>query len=175
MSNHEGGAVDSGAPMGEKDMTNLVAVRELYDQIDPMPMGLIERTRFAVTLEYMDAEVAKLVEVESLAGVRSALGLGTTEEARTIIFESKTVTVMVSVSPVGEGAVRIDGWLTPEEPYRVEVRTPDAQFQAVADAEGRFSVAELPRGVFRMVIRPPKVASESSSAPVVITPSVVLD
>lgn len=173
MSNQDGGVIDPGAPTDEMDMANLTAVRELYDQIDPMPVGLVERTRFAVTLEYMDAEVAKLVETDSLARVRSALG--TTEEARTIIFESKTVTVMVSVSPVGDDTVRIDGWLTPEEPYRVEVRTPDAQFQSEADATGRFSVAELPRGVFRMVIRPPKAGNTPANAPVVITPSVVLD
>lgn len=173
MIDPDGRVVDPEAPIDEVDVATLEAVRQLYDQLDPMPTGLVDRVRFAVALEHMDAEVAKLVETDSLAGVRSALG--TAEEARTIIFESKTVTVMVSVSPAGDDLVRIDGWLTPEEAYRVEVRTPDAQFPTTADATGRFSVAELPRGVFRMVIRPPKGSEASGSAPVVITPSVVLD
>ena len=173
MIDPDGRVVDPEALIDEVDVANLEAVRELYDQLDPMPTGLVDRVRFAVALEHMDAEVAKLVEADALTGVRAALG--TAEEARTIIFESKTVTVMVSVSPAGGDMVRIDGWLTPEEPYRVEVRTPDTQFQTTADATGRFSVAELPRGVFRMVIRPPNSNAGSNSSPVVITPSVVLD
>lgn len=173
MSNPDGGVIDPNAPMDETDMANLTAVRELYDQIDPMPVGLVDRLRFAVALEHMDAEVARLVEQDALAGVRAAVGLA--EEARTIIFESKTVTVMVSVTPAGDGVVRVDGWLTPEGPYNVEVRTPDAQFRTDADVTGRFVVAELPQGVFRMVIRPTPEQLEKGAAPVVITPSVVLD
>ncbi|HZE40720.1 MAG TPA: hypothetical protein VE172_18105 [Stackebrandtia sp.] len=173
MTNADGQVMGADAPIDDCDVRNLSAVRELYDQIDPIPDGLTERVRFAMALEHMDAEVARLVENSALASVRSTLQ--TAEQARTIIFESSALTVMVSVSQVNDDVVRVDGWLSPEGEYRVELRTPDAQHRTVADPMGRFVVHELPRGIFRMVIRAPEGKTGKGETPVVITPSVVLD
>ncbi|MGH8793921.1 MAG: hypothetical protein ACRDXX_14910, partial [Stackebrandtia sp.] len=157
----------------EVDMANLSAVRELYDEIDPLPDGLTERVRFALSLEHLDAEVARLVEKDALAGVRS--GSETAEETRSIIFECSALSVMISVSPAAGDLVRVDGWLSPEGEYRVELRTPQRQFRTAADATGRFVIEEVPRGIFRMVIRPSERNVREGMPPVVITPSVVLD
>ena len=172
MTDQNSREIGADAPIDDVDLANLAAVRDLYDQVDPMPSGLTDRVRFALALEHLDAEVAKLVEGGAMAGVRAA---ETAEQARTIIFESSTVTVMVTVSPVSDDLVRVDGWLTPEGEYRVELRTPDAQQHTESDPLGRFVVAELPRGMFRMVIRPPHDTPRRDAPPVVITPSVVLD
>lgn len=158
--------------LDDTDAANLAAVRRLYDRVDPLPSGLTERVKFALALEHMDAEVARLVEEHALEGVRTTAEAA--EQARTIIFEASALTVMVSVTPVTAHMVRVDGWLSPEGAYRVELRTPDAQQRTESDEFGRFVVDALPRGIFRMVIRAPKDGSEQD-APVVITPSVVLD
>lgn len=161
------------ALIDEVDEANLRAVRRLYDQLDPMPPHLTERVRFAMSLEHLDAEVARLVDAESLAAVRSATEAA--EETRSIIFECAALSIMVAVSPAAAEQVRVDGWLSPEGEYRVELRTPQQQFRTAADATGRFVVEEVPRGIFRLVIRPSEKDAREGMPPVVITPSVVLD
>ncbi|MFD0556089.1 hypothetical protein FB566_1319 [Stackebrandtia endophytica] len=157
-------------PIDDVDLENLARLRRLQDALDPMPDDLVEGVRFALELEHLDAEVAKLVET-SAEGVRSHAG--TAEQARTIIFESSTVTVMVSVTVLDEDWVRVDGWLSPEGEYRVELRTPKDQVRTTSDVMGRFVVERLPRGIFRLVLKAPK--SRHGNSPVVITPSVVID
>lgn len=175
MTDHDNPVVGTEDPVDEVDLANLAAVRELYEQLDPMPTDLAARVKFALALEQMDAEVAKLVESSFIPIDARGPVAEATEQARTIIFESSALTVMVTVSPLSRELVRVDGWLSPEGEYRVELRTPDAQHRTDSDAEGRFVVAELPRGLFRMVIRPPRGTGRHGNNPVVITPSVVLD
>lgn len=158
-------------PIDEVDLDNLAALRELEESMDPMPEDLVQGVRFALALEHMDAEVARLVEETALADVRAAVDAA--EQARTIIFESSTVTVMVSVAILEGDQIRVDGWLSPEGEYRVELRTPKDQFRTESDAMGRFVIEAAPRGIFRLVLRAPK--SRHGNPPVVITPSVVID
>lgn len=175
MTDHDGLSLSAEAPVDEEDRATLAEVRRLYEQLDPVPVGLVERVRFALLLEQMDTEVAKLVEESvPLAGVRGAVA-ETTEQARTVIFESSALTVMVTVSPTGQDRLRVDGWLSPADGYRVEVRSTDLQLRTDSDADGRFVVPDLPRGLFRMVIWPPTGTGRPDNPPVVITPSVVFD
>jgi hypothetical protein len=173
MTDPDGQVVGAAQPVDERDMANLDSVRQLYEQLDPMPDGLIERVNFTLALEHLDAEVAKLADADAAAGVRSIIEQ--TEQVRTIIFEASSLTVMISVSSAGEDRVRVDGWLSPEGAYRVELRTPDTQQRVVADEGGRFVIESMPRGLFRLVIRVPERQVRAGMAPVVITPSVVLD
>jgi hypothetical protein len=158
------------APLDEVDMANLAALGRLQDALDPMPEDLVDRVRFSLELEHLDAEVARLVE-QSLEGVRGPAEVA--EQARTIIFESSTVTVMVTVTLLDDDLVRVDGWLSPEGEYRVELRTPKEQHRTESDVLGRFVIDTAPRGIFRLVIRAPK--GRPGNPPVVITPSVVID
>ncbi len=158
-------------PIDDVDVSNLAALRRLEEAADPMPEGLVDKVTFALALEQMDAEVARLVEEATLEGVRA--GPEVAEQARTIIFESSTVTVMVSITPLADGHVRIDGWLSPEGEYRIELRTAGEQLRTESDATGRFVVEMAQRGIFRLVLRAPK--SRHNNAPVVITPSIVID
>ncbi|GAA4905299.1 hypothetical protein LX16_3538 [Stackebrandtia albiflava] len=158
------------APLDEVDAANLAAVRRLQDALDPMPEDLVAGVRFALSLEQLDAEVASLVEQSK---VDARAGVDTAEQARTIIFESSTVTVMVTVALLDDDRIRVDGWLSPEGEYRVELRTPSDQFRTESDVMGRFVIESAPRGIFRLVIRPPR--GRHGNPPVVITPSVVID
>lgn len=159
------------APLDGVDLANLAELRKLEESLDPVPADLVDSVRFTLALEHMDAEVARLVEETALEGVRS--GVDTVEQARTIIFESSTVSVMVSVTILGPDEIRVDGWLSPEGEYRVELRTKNEQFRTRSDEMGRFVIDVIPRGLFRLVLREPQPRHRNPL--VVITPSVVID
>ena len=73
-------------------------------------------------------------------------------------------------SPAGEGArpgtVRIDGWVT-GGPATVELRAGEKSIAAEADANGRFSVDEVPRGPVRFILRPVDARGRPVITPVV--------
>ncbi|CAM3128317.1 hypothetical protein [Stackebrandtia soli] len=167
-------STENNAPTGglldDSDTARLAAVRDLYDRIDPMPSGLVDQICFALTMDDAEAELAELVDAE-LAGVRSTID-AEMEQARTVIFESSSVTIMVSVTPLDADRVRVDGWLSPEGVYRVELRTPNEQLRESSDDTGRFVITDVPSEVFRLVIRLPESLASKDNPPVVLTPSI---
>ena len=94
-------------PLDPEDMALLNSLRAYYDEHDPVPDGLVERIQFELTLDALEAEVATLTQLDlASAGTRSAA----TESVRTITFTSESMTTMVTITPDGEGSVRVDGW-----------------------------------------------------------------
>src|SRR5829696_4273055 len=94
-------------PLDEIDMLILGDLRRVYAAADPMPAALVERSRFALDLSAMEAEVLRLL-VDDRAGV----GTRASESARTITFDCPSLTVMITVSAAAAGdGLRIDGWL----------------------------------------------------------------
>ena len=92
------------------DFALLNSLRAFYDERDPVPDGLVDRIQFHLTLDALHTEVATLTHLDmSAAGTRST----TTEAVRTITFTSDSLTTMVTVTPLGDGTVRIDGWAAP--------------------------------------------------------------
>ena len=92
------------------DFALLNSLRAYYDERDPVPDGLVDRIQFHVTLDALHTEVATLTQLDmAAAGTRST----TTEAVRTITFTSDSLTTMVTLTPVGDDMVRIDGWAAP--------------------------------------------------------------
>jgi hypothetical protein len=104
----------------------------------------------------------------TLTGVRADSASFTPTES--VTFTSSTLSLMVSISPAGEGArpgtVRIDGWVT-GGPATVELRAGEKSIAAEADANGRFSVDEVPRGPVRFILRPVDARGRPVITPVV--------
>jgi hypothetical protein len=157
-----------GAPLDEQDVRALATLRRIYELGDPVPPSLLDRVKFAITLDNLEAEVAQLQRdsVPELAGARSEDLL----RARTITFTSDTITTMVTITPLETGAVRLDGWAAPGAFLEVEMRAGDSIRRTTADQDGRFVLDEVPRGLAQFVLR--EQGSETQVP--VITPAVEL-
>jgi hypothetical protein len=154
---------------GEIDAVDLLALERLarmYETLDPVPPGLAERSAFAITLAGLEAEVAELQRGGDLVGARS----DSAADAHTVTFTSATWTTMVTITPSGPDAVRIDGWTVPGARVRIELRLVGTSRHAQADEDGRFVFDEVPRGMAQFLLRPP---GDDAGRPVV-TPSIDL-
>jgi hypothetical protein len=85
---------------------------------------------------------------------RLAAGGRGREESRTVTFDSEHLTIMISITPGGHDLVRLDGWLAPAGRHAVELRTSGGPRTAVADADGRFVIDDVPHGLAQLVVRP---------------------
>ncbi|GAA1876166.1 hypothetical protein [Lapillicoccus jejuensis] len=163
------------------DLDALTHLRRLWEAVDPVPTGLTERIRFAISLGDLEAEVARLQRegVPELVA-RGDARLDDAQRARTVTFTSDTVTTMVTITDTGgtapagtpsaggaPGTVRVDGWSTPGAGLRVELRTGGASHETVADDHGRFVIDGVPHGLAQLVLRP----AEGTDGPTVVTPA----
>jgi hypothetical protein len=133
------------------DFALLNSLRAYYDEHDPVPDGLVGRIQFELTLDALEAEVATLTQLDLAgAGTRSAA----MESVRTITFTSESMTTMVTITPDGEGSVRIDGWAAPGAGIRVEILLADGTRETFADDDGRFVFEQVPTGLVKFVLHP---------------------
>jgi hypothetical protein len=134
------------------DFALLNSVRAYYDERDPAPDGLVDRIQFQLTLDALHTEVATLTQLDlATAGTRSA----TTEAVRTITFTSDSVTTMVTLTPLGDGSVRVDGWAAPGAGILVELLLPDGPHNTYADDDGRFVFEGVPSGLAKFALHVP--------------------
>ena len=153
-------------PLNHEDMALLNSLRAYYDEHDPVPDGLVERIQFELTLDALQAEVATLTQLDLAgAGARSAA----TESVRTITFTSESMTTMVTITPDGEGSVRVDGWAAPGAGIRVEILLTDGARETYADDDGRFVFEQVPTGLAKFALHP---ADEGSTT--VVSPTMEL-
>lgn len=156
---------DPAGPLDGVDLAILGRLAAIHATVDPPPGDLDERVAFAIALADVEVEVARL-SGEALVSARS------TERTRTITFEAASRTVMVTIVDRPDDLVRIDGWLAPGAPLRVELKLPEpspAQ-EAVADDAGRFVFEGVPHGLAQLLVHP----VEGTGAPTLVTPSLVL-
>jgi hypothetical protein len=160
------GAPGADQPLDQHDEAVLRELHGLYRAVDPVPAGLVERVQFAVDLEDLDVEVGRLTATPALAeSVRAA------EHSRLITFDSDTMTIMVNLTAIEDGGVRVDGWLAPPGSHRVELRTATDRLVATADDEGRFVLSSVPHGLAQLIVEPRGLASPVRS---VVTPSLLI-
>jgi hypothetical protein len=158
------------------DQAILDQVRAVHTQLDPPPAALDAQVRFAIALEQVDFEVARLVD-EALVGS----GARSAERTRTMTFDSESLTIMVSFADAPDGQVRVDGWLAPAGPLRVELRVADQAQQrhapssetTTADQTGRFVFDAVGHGLAQLLVHRPAGPAAGLAASVV-TPSFVL-
>jgi hypothetical protein len=159
--------VSADEPMDATDVALLARVHALYDATDPMPVDLVERIEFDLTLDALNAELAELQQLP--AGELTARSADP-DEVRTLTFTSDSLTTMINISAAGPDRVRIDGWLAPGGPAQVELRQVGGSQQTVADDDGRFVFQDVPHALTRFVIQSPG----HDSRPPVVTPAVEL-
>lgn len=132
-------------PLDAEDDRILAELNAAHDVVDPPPADLDERARFALHAGDLDFEISRLYDL-SAAGA----GARDDESTRTVTFESHTLTIMVTVSDVGGGRRRLEGWVAPADEVEVELRvggtTPEQSFR-VATEDGRFVFDEVPSGL----------------------------
>lgn len=138
-------------PIDETDLQLLALIRAGWTAADPVPPTLVERLQFEITLDALQAEIATLTRVD----LASAGARGSTEEAQTITFTSESLTTMVTLTPQGD-TTRVDGWVAPGAGIRVEVLLTDGARETLADEDGRFVFEEIPRGLAKFALYPPR-------------------
>jgi hypothetical protein len=151
------GAVD------DVDVQILRQTAALFDALDPVPAGLVDRINFGLTLEALHAEVAELQRSANLAGVRA----DTDSDVQTITFTSSSLTTMITVTPASGDRVRVDGWIAPGGPVAVELRSRVESRRTTADEDGRFVFEDVPRGLAQFVLQP-----AGAEGPTVVTPAI---
>jgi hypothetical protein len=154
-------------PLDDGDLRALATLRRVYEVGDPVPPSLLERVKFAITLDDLEAEVAMLQRegATGLVGARSDDVL----KAQTVTFTSDTLTTMVTVSPLPGGRVRLDGWASPGNGLQVELRVGEVTHRTTADEDGRFVFEDVAKGLAQFVLRPRDGAENR-----VITPAIEL-
>jgi len=150
-------------PLDSDDLAMLNSLRAYYDEHDPVPDGLVERIQFELTLDALQAEVATLTQLD-LSGARGS----STEAVRTITFTADSATTMVTISPQGEGLVRVDGWAAPGAGIRVELLLADGARETIADEDGRFVFDSVPTGLAKFALHLPAGAESAS----VVSPTI---
>jgi len=147
-----------------RDLAVLADLARVLDTLDPMPVGIVDRTLFALTLDRLHTEVMDLVRLEApLAAVRG----GQTVHARTITFTSEQVTAMITLSVSPSGAVRVDGWVAPATRFDIELHRPDCVLHAQSDDDGAFVLPDVPAGPAGLVLRRADGTGPAVSTPVI--------
>jgi len=149
------------------DAATLQALRGLFDAVDPVPDDLAERVHFALALDEVFDEVARMTRMpQDALAVRGEQTAGTRTE--TLTFSADRLTAMVTVTRLGQGRLRLDGWLAPPNAVLVRLRTQAGeQFEVRADADGRFSFESLPEGFGQLSFH---LVGEEDAANAVVTP-----
>jgi hypothetical protein len=153
-------------PLDDLDLSILDQVAAVHALVDPPPPDLDVRVWFATALDVVELEAARRTEdVLVGSGARAA------ERTRTITFEAHSRTVMITIMERPDGLVRLDGWLAPAGPLRVELRFPEpaSARTAIADEVGRFVFDEVMHGLAQLLVHP-----SDDAAPYVVTPSLTL-
>lgn len=138
------------APIDDEDVRVLRQLAGVYEQLDPVPTGLVDRIQFGITLDALHAEIAQLVRSPALAGVRAD-----ETAANTVTFTSESMTAMMTITPTSPELARVDGWVTPGGERLVDLRTPAGTVRTRTDEDGRFVLDGVTRGLVQFTFRTP--------------------
>src|SRR5690348_15815595 len=86
-------------PLDDVDARILSQIGRLYDALDPVPADLVDRLQFAITLDALHVEIAKLQLASS--GELAMRGAEQVNAVKTLTFSSESVTTMVTISADG--------------------------------------------------------------------------
>lgn len=145
------------APLDAADEALLATLASALQRHDPVPAGLTGEIRFRLSVQALHAEVAEIVR----QGVDQPVLRGP-EYARTetISFTGGELSALLTITPLDEGAVRVDGWLTGEgytgagANVQVLHAGGPARDQIAVDQHGRFAWSRLARGEVQFLFTP---------------------
>ena len=161
-----GGWSSASEPLDDVDLGLLDAIREMFQDADPMPADLPQRIRFSLALRGLEIEVARLTAEDD----RSVLAVRGAEQSRTITFDSTTLTIMIRIDANKDGTVRVDGWLAPAQRREIEMKCAANPLSVTSDDQGRFAFPRVPRGTAQLVVRP---AGPEETGRSVVTPALI--
>jgi hypothetical protein len=137
-------------PVDAEDLRALTALRSILAACDPVPPGLAERSKFAMTVAALEAEVAHITAASAeTAGVRAT----TYDRAQTVTFSSAHLSAMITIELVDGGRARISGWVSADGPTAVELRERSRTQTTETDTEGRFGFTQVERGLVHLLLR----------------------
>lgn len=126
------------------DAALFARMRRMWEDVDPMPAGLVDRMVAAVAVEDLSREYALLTLVEgTLAPVR-----GETDTA-TLQFSDGTTSVLLHVTATEDGGRRVDGWVDAAA-LAIRLIQGDREWSAEPGEHGRFAFDEVTPGVARL-------------------------
>lgn len=138
------------ADQAAADAVLFARMRTLWERLDPVPSGFVDRMVAAVAVEDLSREYALLTLVET-AGLVAVRG---ESDTATLQFTDGTVTVLLHVTMTESGGRRIDGWID-GEPLAIRLAQGDREWSTEAGVPGRFSFDDVPAGLtrVRLVVR----------------------
>jgi hypothetical protein len=125
-------------------------MRAVWEEVDPVPVDLVDRMVAAVAVEDLTREYAllTLVETSELAAVRGA------SDTSTLQFSDGTTSVLVHVAATEGGGRRVDGWVDATA-LAIRLIQGDKDWTADAGERGRFAFDDITPGMarLRLVVR----------------------
>jgi len=140
------------------DISLLAHIREIYDELDPLPPEVVAAARGAFAWRTVDAELAELT-LDSLtepAAVRSSTG------PRLVSFEAESLAVDLEVADTGDTR-RLVGQMVPPHPAQVTVRSASGERTVEANDIGCFTAEGIAPGPVSLLCR----VADSPDRPVV--------
>ncbi len=131
------------------DAALFARMRRMWEDVDPVPAGLVDQMVAAVAVEDLSREYALLTLVEgTFAAVR-----GETDTA-TLQFSDGTTSVLLHVTATEGGERRVDGWVDATA-LAIRLIQGDREWSAEPGEHGRFAFDEVTPGVarLRLVVR----------------------
>ncbi len=132
------------------DAAMFARLRSVWDEVDPVPAGLVDRMVATVAVADLSREYAllTLVEPARLAAVRGE------NDAATLQFTDGRTTVLLHVTMTEDGSRRIDGWVDADA-LAVRLAQGEREWTAEAVEHGRFAFDGIPAGLsrVRLVVR----------------------
>lgn len=130
-------------------------LRAVWEEVDPMPAGLVDRMVAAVAVEDLSREYALLTLVEgTLAATR-----GDTDTA-TLQFSDGRTNVLLHLSVAEDGRRRVDGWVD-AQPLSIRLVQDAREWMTDAGEHGRFAFVDVPAGLTRLRLSLPAGAGEA--------------
>ena len=131
------------------DAALFARMRAMWEGVDPVPAGLVDRMVAAVAVEDLTREYALLTLVEgSLAAVRGEA------DTATLQFSDGTTSVLLHASATEDGGRRVDGWVDATA-LAIRLVQGDREWSAEPGEHGRFAFEDVTPGVarLRMVVK----------------------
>jgi hypothetical protein len=129
-----------------RDARLLADLNSLYENDDPAPESVLAAARSLFALRDFDAELARLLDEESLVGQ----AVRATGDHRLLTFEAEHVTFVVEATELTHGR-KLVGQVVPAGPRELWLENADGASTATpVDELGRFSLAQLPAGTARL-------------------------